>query len=253
MARFVLRSSTQKRILLVATGALASLWVQTPIATAQHGGGHTGGHFGGGVRTGAPHVFVPPAPHPTTSRPPFIAGPRPPGVDARFHFRQRPINVFRRRLFFGAPFFRCGLGLGFNSFWWPNCSPFWGWGFYYDALPFIGYGFENYVTLQPYQVPVYLYGPEEPEQVWLYLKDGAVYSVVDYWFVGGQVHFIAVEEGGAKSVEHVTGFDELDVQKTIDVNTRRGFRVVMRDEPLEQYMRDHPDPMPPLLEPSQKN
>jgi hypothetical protein len=43
------------------------------------------------------------------------------------------------------------------------------------------------------------------------------------------------------------------VQKTIDVNTRRGFRVVMRDSPLEQYLRDHPDPMPPLLQPTQKN
>lgn len=251
MARFILCSSMQKRILLVATCVLAYLCVHTPIATAQHPGGHTGGHVGGGVRTGAPHVFVPPASHPATSRPPFIAGPQPPGVNAGFHFRPRPINVLRRRLFFGAPFFSCGLG--FNSVWWPNCGPFWGWGFYYNPLPFIGYGFENYVTLQPYQVPVYLYGPEEQEQVWLYLKDGTAYSVVDYWFVTGQVHFIAVEDGGAKSVEHVIGFDELDVQKTIDVNTRRGFRVVRRDEPLEQYLRDHPDPMPPLLEPSQKN
>jgi hypothetical protein len=32
------------------------------------------------------------------------------------------------------------------------------------------------------------------------------------------------------------------------VNTRRGFRVVMRNEPLEQYLRDHPDLTPPLLE-----
>ena len=261
MARFVLRGSMQKRILLAAVCALASLWVQIPIATAQHGAGHPGGHFGGGVRTAPPHVFVPPASHPTTSRPPFIAGPHPAGVNARFHFQPRPINVFRRHLFFGVPYFSCGLGLGFNSFWWPNCAPFWGWGYYYNAFPFIGYGFENYVTpqpynyvtLQPYAVPEYLYGPEEHEEVWLYLKDGTVFSVVDYWFVAGQVHFIAVEDGGAKSVEHVIGLDELDVQKTVDVNTRRGFRVVMRDEPLDQYLRDHPDPMPPLLEPSKKN
>jgi hypothetical protein len=45
----------------------------------------------------------------------------------------------------------------------------------------------------------------------------------------------------------------LDVQKTIDVNTRRGFRVVMRNEPMEQYLRDYPDLTPPLLQPSQKN
>jgi hypothetical protein len=255
MARFFLRGSMQVKILVAATCALACLWLEIPNATAQHGSGHpVGGHVGGGVRA-APPVFVPPASSPTISRPPLIAGPRPLGADARFHFRPRPINVFvfRRRFFFGAPCFRFGVGLGCNSFWWPNYDLCWGWGFYCNAVPFTGYGFENYVTLEPYPVPVYLYGPGEREQVWIYLKDGTAYSVADYWFVNGQVHFIAVEEGGAKLVEHVIGFDELDVEKTVDVNTRRGFRVVMRDEPLEQYLRDHPDPMPPLLEPTQKN
>jgi len=252
MARFFLRSSMHGKILLVVTCALTFLWLQTPIATAQHRGGHPGG---GGVPTGAPHVFVPPASPPTIPRPPFIAGPHPLGADARFRFRPRPINVFvfRGRFFFGAPCFRFGVGFGCNSFWWPNWNLCWGWGFYCNTLPFTGYGFENYVTLQPYEVPVYPYGPGPREQVWLYLKDGTGYSVADYWFVNGQVHFIAFEEGGAKSVEHVIGFDELDLQKTIDVNTRRGFRVVMRDAPLEQYMRDHPDATPPLLQPSQKN
>jgi hypothetical protein len=124
-------------------------------------------------------------------------------------------------------------------------------------LPFYdygyGYGFENYVTLQPYEVPAYLYASEERELVWLYLKDGTVYGVSDYWFVNGQVHFIAVEEGGAKSVEQTIPFGDLDVQKTVDVNARRGFRVVMRDEPIEQYMHDHPDLTPPLLEPPPRN
>jgi hypothetical protein len=77
--------------------------------------------------------------------------------------------------------------------------------------------------------------------------------VTDYWFVNNQVHFVTLEEGGAKSVERVIGLDELDVQKTVDVNTQRGFRVVMRDEPLEQYLRDHPDANAPLLQPQQKN
>ena len=252
MARFFLRSSMHGKILLVVTCALTFLWLQTPIATAQHRGSHPGG---GGVPTGAPHVFVPPASPPTIPRPPFIAGPHPLGADARFRFRPRPINVFvfRGRFFFGAPCFRFGVGFGCNSFWWPNWNLCWGWGFYCNTLPFTGYGFENYVTLQPYEVPVYPYGPGPREQVWLYLKDGTGYSVADYWFVNGQVHFIAFEEGGAKSVEHLIGFDELDLQKTIDVNTRRGFRVVMRDAPLEQYMRDHPDATPPLLQPSQEN
>jgi len=174
-------------------------------------------------------------------------------VGVPFQFRRPPINGFRRRIFLGAPFFRFGVGPECNSLRWLNCSGFCGWGFSYTALPFPRYDFENYVTEQPYEVPVYLYGPEEHERVWLYLKDGTAYSVADYWFVNGQVHFLALEDGGAKSVEHVIGFDELDLQKTIDVNTRRGFRVVMRDGPLDQYLRDHPDATPPLLQLSPKN
>ena len=109
------------------------------------------------------------------------------------------------------------------------------------------------MTSQPYEAPVYLYASEERELVWLYLKDGTVYAVSDYWFVGRQVHFIAVEEGGAKSVEQTIPFGDLDVQKTVEVNARRGFRMVMRDEPVEQYMHDHPDLTPPLLEPPAGN
>jgi hypothetical protein len=131
------------------------------------------------------------------------------------------------------------------------------WAYYCGGLPFYGYGygngFENYVTFEPYEVPIYLYPSEERELVWLYLKDGTGYSVSDYWFVSGEVHFIAVEESGAKSVGRTISFDDLDVQKTVDVNTRRGFRVIMRNEPLEQYIHDHPDLIPPLLGPPPRN
>jgi len=37
------------------------------------------------------------------------------------------------------------------------------------------------------------------------------------------------------------------LRRTVEVNTRRGFRVVRRDEPLEQYFREHPDATPPEL------
>ena len=74
----------------------------------------------------------------------------------------------------------------------------------------------------------------------LYLKDGTVYSVTDYWLVNGDLHFKTVEENGTKVVEQTIDFDRLDLQKTIDVNTQRGFRFVLRNEPLEQYLMDHP-------------
>jgi len=34
---------------------------------------------------------------------------------------------------------------------------------------------------------------------------------------------------------------------------RRGFRLVFRDEPWQQYLKDHPDLTPPDLAPPQKN
>ena len=248
MARFVLRGSILKKILIVVSCMLGSACVQTPVALAQHRGGHIGG--------GGAHVFAPPISHTTISRPRVLAGrPLARVGTPDFRFRRRPINTFRRRTFFGAPFFRFGAGWGFNSFWWPTCGPFWDWGFDCYAFPFYGYGFENYVTVPPptYEYAPYPFGAEERELVWLYLKDDTVYSVSDYWFVNGRVHFNLVEEGGAKSVEQVIDFDELDLQRTIDVNTPRGFRLVMRDEPWEQYLRDHPDLIPPDLQPPKEN
>jgi hypothetical protein len=68
-----------------------------------------------------------------------------------------------------------------------------------------------------------------------------------------EVHFSMLEEGATKPAEHVIPVDELDLQKTIDVNTRRGFRIVLRDEPWQQYLKDHPDLTPPDLAPPQRN
>jgi hypothetical protein len=249
MARFVLRGSILKQILIVVFCMLGSACVQTPVALAQHRGGHTGG--------GGAHGFAPPISHPTISRPRALAGrPLARAGTPDFRFQRSSTNIFRRRAFFGAPFFGFGESLGFNSFWWPTCGPFWGWGWGFDcyALPFYGYGFENYVTASPPRVEyAYPLGAEERELVWLYLKDGTVYRGSDYWFVNGRIHFNMVEEGGAKSVEQVIDFDKLDLQRIIDVNTRRGFRMVMRDEPWQQYLRDHPDLTPPDLQPPKEN
>jgi hypothetical protein len=68
--------------------------------------------------------------------------------------------------------------------------------------------------------------------------------VTDYWLVDGQLHFTMIEEEGTRPVEHVISFDELDLQKTVDVNTWRGFRFVLRDQPIDQYLSDHPDVEP---------
>jgi hypothetical protein len=41
--------------------------------------------------------------------------------------------------------------------------------------------------------------------------------------------------------EHTIEFDQLDLQKTVDVRKERGFRFVLRNEPMQQYLRDHPE------------
>src|SRR6266852_3371389 len=233
-----LAGSILKTILAVTVWVLAFVWVETAVAQAPRGGGHIGGggHVGGGARMGVP-------PRAPISPPQGFAGPHGPGLHPMgfgprgFGFRPGPIHVFRRRVFFGAPFLRFGVGLGLNSLWWPRCGPSlgWAWGGGVDCYPttFYGYGFENYVTPQIYESPLYVYGGEERDIVWLYLKDGTVYGVTDYWLVNGQMHFSLVEDDPTKPAEHAIPYDELDVQKTIYVNTHRGFRIVFRYEPWQ--------------------
>jgi len=269
-----LAGSIFKKILSLSAWLLALALVQSAFAQGPRGGGHVGGggHAGGGVRMGVP-VRGP-------ISPPRV-GPGPRGVGVRgvgphmgprfagghagrvgFGFRQDPIRVFRRRVFFGAPFFRFGVGLGFNSLWWPTCGPSLGWawggGFKCYTIPYYGYsfggyGFENYVTPQIYESPEYVYGGEERDLVWLYLKDGTTYSVTDYWLVDGQMHFRMIEDDPTKPAEHMIPYDELDVQKTIYVNSHRGFRIVFRDEPWQQYLKDHPDLTPTDVPPPQRD
>ena len=181
-------------------------------------------------------------------------------------FRQGPIHFFRSRVFFGAPFFRTGVrfpfavGLKINSLWWPTCGPVlgWAWGAGFECYPFPfygygGYGFGNYLVPEMYENPAYFYGGAERDLIWLYMKDGTGYGVSDYWLVNGQMHFRMVEDDPTKPGEHAFPYDTLDVQKTIYVNSHRGFRIVFRDEPWQQYLKDHPDTLPTDVPPPQKN
>jgi hypothetical protein len=234
------RVSTSTKILMVATCVLACAWFQTPPALAQHVG-HAGGgvHPRAAVPVGAPRVAAPRASRPMSLRSPNA-------------FSERPLLILRRPFFLRAPFLWSWQA--FNSSWWLYCGPVWGWNSGCDDLFYSAHTTEHYLAPPlTYASPVYIYSLDGHQLVQLYLKDGTAYSVNDYWFVDKDVHFTLLNESATKSVEQVISFDDLDVQKTIDVNSRRGFRVVMRSEPLEQYLRDHPDLTPPPLEPPQKN
>jgi hypothetical protein len=137
-------------------------------------------------------------------------------VNARFGFRPGQNNFFRHRFFFRGPFSglsRVSPSISFGS---PNCSLYWVWGYSCSTgLPLYGYGygFENF-AMQSYEAPVYLSAAAERDLVWLYRKDGAAYQVSDYWFVNDQVHFVAIDEAGAKSAEQTISAGDLDAQKT---------------------------------------
>lgn len=237
----VLRVSLRQKFLILAACALACAWFQPPIASAQHvGRAHAGGggHFRVAGPIGAPHIASTLAPRPMFFRPPN-------------GFPQRPLLILRHPFFIRPPFLWSWER--FNYSWWLYCGPVWGWNSGCDGQFFSAQTTEHYLAPPlTYASPVYIYSQDGHPLVELYLKDGTVYSVNDYWFVDNQIHFTRLDESGRKALEQVISFDDLDTQRTIDINSRRGFRVVMRNQPIEQYLRDHPDLTPPLLEP-QKN
>lgn len=155
------------------------------------------------------------------------------------------IFIYSPRFYYGDPFWQ------WNSCWSASCDQFWPWisGVTSVSSPISSPGPANYV-LQPNETPVYVYGGEREDFPQLFLKDGTILSVTDYWVVDSELHFTIVEAIGQKPVEHSVPFEELDLQKTVDANTARGFRFILRNEPFEQYLRDHPEDPPPALPPS---
>jgi hypothetical protein len=62
--------------------------------------------------------------------------------------------------------------------------------------------------------------------VLLYLKDGTTYAASDYWLQDGQLHYI-VNYGG----ENTLDMDELDLQRTVNENARRGVNFSLHPNP----------------------
>jgi hypothetical protein len=85
--------------------------------------------------------------------------------------------------------------------------------------------------------PTYVFvGSASSTHPQLVFKDGVTYTVADYWRVDDQLHFITVEEGGAKSVPHSVSFSDLDVPRTTDADAAQGFRFMVRDKPIQQWL-----------------
>jgi hypothetical protein len=229
---------------------LISLYA-APMAWAQRSYGHAAG--------GTTHISAPPIYHVPAAAPVFrapisssrMSSMRSAGGFGSFRFPppRRPIRPFLPVFFpYGFPFIFGGPLSGFNC-WFASCDLFWPG--IVDYATISSPGPVNYVS-PAYEAPVVDYadyGEEAPEMPQLYLKDGSVLNVADYWLVSDQLHFTIIQEYGAQPTEEVIPFEALDLQKTVDVNTRRGFRFMLRNEPVEQYVRDHPEGPPPTLTP----
>ena len=62
--------------------------------------------------------------------------------------------------------------------------------------------------------------------VLLYLKDGTTYAASDYWLQDGELHY-TVNYGG----EGTLNMDELDLQRTVNENARRGVNFSLHPNP----------------------
>jgi hypothetical protein len=244
----LVRSSILKKFLIVAS--CLPVCVPTPLALAQHPANRTAG---GVIHLPPPpilHVPISPAPifHAPISAPRISVAPSAGALGtAGFRPPRRPIRPFPPVLVvYESPFLLHRPFWGLNSCWWTTCDLFWPWTVGYTTVS--SPGPTNYIS-QGYETPVYAYGEERPDVPQLFLKDGTILNVTDYWLVDDQLHFTMIEEDGTKPAEHVIPFGALDLQTTVDANTRRGFRFVLRNEPFEQYLRDHPEGPPPVVTP----
>lgn len=249
MAPLFRRSILKNFYIIVSCVAVCVL---APLALAQHPVAHAAGEVGHTSASPSPirHAPISAAPmiHAPITAPRISAGWSAGAIGtAGFRPPRRPIRPFPTVFILYGSSFLGGPFWGWNSCGWATCDQFWPWTLGYTSVS--SPGPTNYVS-QVYETPAYVYGEEGPDLPQLFLKDGTILNVTDYWVVDDQLHFTMIEEDGAKPAEHAIPFDALDLQTTVDANTRRGFRFMLRNEPVEQYLRDHPEGPPPLVTPS---
>ncbi|MGA9144868.1 MAG: hypothetical protein WA664_08265 [Candidatus Acidiferrales bacterium] len=62
--------------------------------------------------------------------------------------------------------------------------------------------------------------------VLLYLKDGTMYTASDYWLVDNKLHYVT-----SYSTESIVDMDEVDLQRTVDENSKRGVTFTLKARP----------------------
>jgi hypothetical protein len=210
--------------------------------------------------------FTPPVRPRSTARPfSFLETPRATGAPHVFGPRRG-----RPRFFGGFGFFPFGFEFPFFAFGFePECNPFWAWPWAFGCATFgywngydTGlYGGINANVLPPEEQPEIEQPPEEPETftyippaepsspeeieaekilVVLYMKNGAVYAVTNYWIADGKLHYLT-SYGGENAID----LKDLDLQKTVDVNASRGVEFTLKPAPTHKEQKPQPPPNQP--------
>ena len=162
---------------------------------------------------------------------------------------------FGNPFFFGDPFFGYGIG----SVWVP-CN---GYGPGLQCMAYNGdYGYEQPYTstmiggtetetqsqqiFSPYSPalpPAEENNTASPNEFVLYLKDGSVYVVNDYWYADGRL--VYTTSNGQDTID----LDRLDIQKTLDVNAKRGMVFTLRPAPQDAPPDQGAEPAQPDQQP----
>ena len=173
------------------------------------------------------------APHRVTAVPVFGSGidPRIGSFAGSLSFRNRR-RIFPRPprfipVFYPVPVF----GFGFGSFGYGlgPCSPYWGWSADCLSAPFGSDFFEPwYGPVEPDYIPV---PPDsstagDQDEVVLYLKDGTIFVISNYWLQDNKLHYLT-SDGRDNSVD----MDDVDLQMTVNVNAKRGVTFTLRAAP----------------------
>ncbi len=153
--------------------------------------------------------------------------------------------------FFGGGFWGFGYGWGCDPFW--GCPGWFNGGYnsgYYNGGSFGGEIYsestDDSSVSREFNASRYANPPEggaseggssasgsdyaavAPETA-LYLKDGTVYALSDYWVADGKLHYVT-NYGGENTID----LDQIDIQRTVDVNAKRGISVTLRPAPASQ-------------------
>jgi hypothetical protein len=157
-----------------------------------------------------------------------------------------------------------GWGLGFGSPWlgignWDDPWPWFGYGYpainsysapydYNAPGDYVGPYDPPFSSAQPSENPPNTYRSAPDAQsssdasqinnnsgsstsyVQLYLRDGAVFSVTDYWLADGKLHY-TVYNGAEIAID----MDQLDLQRTVDENGSRGVPFMLKPGPTNSH------------------